>query len=62
MDKEWWQSNTKRGAVIAGVGTIVLTIGLVDQGKLGLVEGISAIIAAAGAILAVFGLRNALSQ
>jgi len=60
MDKKWWQSNTKRGAVIAGVGAIVVTIGMVDQGKLDLLTGISAIIAEIGGILSIFGLRNAI--
>lgn len=60
MEKKWWQSNTKRGAIIAGIGSIVLTIGLMDQGTLTLADGVVAIITTLGGMLTIFGIRNAL--
>jgi len=62
MAKPWWKSNTKRGAVIAGAGAIITTIGLVDQGQLDLATGVSLIIAEFGSILTIVGLRNAISK
>jgi len=62
MNKEWWKSNTKRGAVIAGIGAIVTTIGLMDQGTLELVTGITLIITEIGGILTIVGVRNAIAS
>lgn len=57
--KPWWKSNTKRGAVIAGAGGILTTVGLIDQGKLDLATGVTLIIAEVGIIWSIVGARDA---
>jgi hypothetical protein len=61
MVKPWYKSNTKRGAFLVGVGAIVGTIGLIDQGELALSVGLPLILGELGGILTIVGLRNAIS-
>jgi len=62
MPKKWYESNTKRGGVLIAIGTIITTIGMVDKGNLGLVEGITLVIAEIGVLLTIFGYRNAIGK
>ena len=62
MSNEWWKSKTKRGAVLIGVGTIVVTVGMIDKGDLGLAAGIAAILTEIGVIWTIIGFRNAIDK
>lgn len=62
MDKQWWKSKTKVGAVVAGIGAILTTGGLILQEKLDFVTGIPLIIAEIGAIWCIIGARNAIEK
>jgi len=62
MGKPWYMSKTKLGAVIGGVGTILVATGGAISGELTLVVAIEMYIAGIGAILFGLGLRNAISD
>lgn len=62
MDKLWYASKTKLGAVIGGVGTVLVATGGYISGELTIVIAVEMGIAGIGAILFGLGLRNALSD
>ena len=56
----FWQSKTKVGALLIGVGAILATVGGVVQGTIDIGAGITALITEIGVIMTIVGLRNAL--
>ena len=62
MNKPWYKSKTKVGAVIGGIGAILATGGLILQEKLDFVTGIPLIIAEIGAIWVIVGARDAIGK
>ena len=62
MGKPWYTSKTKLGAVIGGVGTILVAAGGAISGELTTIVAIEMSIAGIGAILFGLGLRNAISD
>ena len=61
MVKSWYLSKTKLGAVIGGVGTVLVAVGGVISEEISLTVAIEMSIAGIGAILFGLGLRDALS-
>ena len=51
-------SKTKIGAVLAGIGTIVGTVGAYILGDIELVKAISLVISEVGVIFLIFGIRG----
>lgn len=62
MDEPWYKSKTKVGAVVAGIGAILTTVGLVLQEKLDLVIAVPLIVTEIGAIWTIIGARNAIGK
>ena len=62
MDKPWYYSKTKLGAVIGGVGTVLVAVGGAISGELSTTAAIQMGIVGVSAVLFGLGLRNALSD
>ncbi len=58
--KKWYQSKTKVGILLGGLGALLTTVGAYFGGALSLAAAIPAIITELGVILTVFGIRDAL--
>jgi len=61
MGKPWYLSKTKLGAVIVGVGTVLVAAGGAISGELTVVIAIEMAIGGLAAILFGLGLRDAIS-
>ena len=62
MGKPWYLSKTKLGAVIGGVGTVLVATGGAISGELSTPMAIEMAIAGIAAVLFGLGLRNAISD
>ena len=62
MDKPWYLSKTKLGAVIGGVGTFLVATGGAISGELSTAAAIEMKIVGIGAILFGLGIRDAISN
>ena len=58
IEKKWYASKTKIGTLLIGIGPVLVTIGGMLTGNINLVSGMSALSVEAGAVLAVFGIRD----
>jgi hypothetical protein len=62
MGKPWYLSKTKLGAVVGGVGTVLVATGGYISGELTLPVAIEMGIVGIGAILFGLGIRDAISD
>ena len=58
IKKDWYQSKTKIGTLLIALGPVIITIGGMLSGKIDMASGISQLSMEAGAVTAVFGIRN----
>lgn len=57
-EKKWYQSKTKVGALLVGIGPILVTIGGLLSGTLDFTTAVLNLSVQIGAVLAVFGIRD----
>lgn len=62
MGKPWYMSKTKLGAVIGGVGTVLVAAGGAISGEISIPVAVEMGIVGIGAILFGLGIRDALSD
>ena len=62
MDKPWYLSKTKLGAVIGGVGTVLVAVGGAISGEIAIPVAIEMAIAGIGVVVFGVGLRNAIND
>lgn len=60
MEKEFWKSKTKIGALLIGIGAVLGTVGGMLNGTVDVGAGITLLIAEVGGVLTLVGIRNAL--
>ena len=56
--KPWYASKTKLGAVLVGLGPVLITVGGMISGSLDLGPGLVDLATELGIVLAVFGIRD----
>lgn len=56
--KKWYQSKTKVGAVLIGLGAIIGTVGGVLSGTIDITAAIPALMTEIGIVAAIFGVRD----
>lgn len=57
INKKWYQSKTKMGAVLIAAGPVLVTLGGLLQGG-DLSAGVFQLLAEVGVVLAIFGIRD----
>lgn len=62
MDKPWYKSKTKLGAVIGGVGTVLVAAGGYLSGELTAPVALEMGLIGIGSVLVGLGLRDAISN
>ena len=62
MDKPWYKSNTKLGAVVGGAGTVLVAFGSAISGEISVPVAIEMGLVGLGAILFGVGIRNAIND
>ena len=58
MNKSWYESKTKWGAVLIGLGAILGTVGGYFSGSLDIQGALQALLIEAGGVLGIFGIRD----
>jgi len=57
-DKKWYESKTKWGTILIGVGAILGTAGSYFAGNVELASTIQKLVFELGGVLAIFGIRD----
>jgi len=57
-EKAWYESKTKVGAILIGIGAVLGTVGTIVTGDVSAMAGIQAVIIEIGAVLGALGIRD----
>jgi len=58
IEKKWYKSKTKIGALLIGLGPVLVTVGGLIGGSLDLSSAALQLVQEIGVVLAVFGIRD----
>lgn len=58
IEKKWFQSKTKVGALLIGIGPVLMTVGAMLSGQLDLASGMASLSTEIGIVLGILGIRD----